>query len=59
MRLKHLGGAVDVYQVVVAASRVLRSAGLHDEAERFIREATSCESHDAVLGLVMATVEVS
>jgi hypothetical protein len=47
----------NVFAIIGRVTKALKRAGLRAEAEAFAKEAMASESYDAVLQLVMRTVE--
>ena len=45
------------FAIIARVRRYMERAGLKEEAKVFFREALDCPSYDALLQLVMATVE--
>lgn len=49
----------NVFALIAAVSRALKQAGHHEAVKPFQTEAMACQSYDAVLQLIMRTVETS
>lgn len=53
-----LGGDGNVFAIIGAVSRVLKKAGMHDEAEEFCERAANCYTYGEVLNLCHEYVDV-
>lgn len=53
-----IDGEANVFAIIGAVSRVLKKAGMHDEAKEFCEKASNCESYNAVLNLCHECVDV-
>lgn len=54
-----IGQDGNVFAIIGSVSKALKRAGYATAAAQFTEAAMGCESYDAVLALVMRTVEVS
>jgi len=54
-----IGKDGNVFSIIGSVAREMRKAGYKELADEFTREATSSESYDAVLRLVMEYVDVT
>lgn len=58
IHVKLIGEDGNAFAIMGKVRSALRKAGLREQADQFMREATECGSYDELLNLVQETVEV-